>query len=263
MVKIACQSIVFSNSPLKGNLEEMARTVKKAGYDGLETGAGYFKDKLDSNNELFNEIGLKLAALHTGGDLINEQVFKDRIPDFKFNIEVAKKMGCSLLFFSTGWELKRNKEIYTTESGFLREVGKMCKGEGITFCYHNHAWEFDNNGEGYNILLDRVESEYMKLVPDVAWLEIAGLSSVEFIKKNIQRIASFHFKDFIKDAEGNHKFTELGNGLVPLKDVYSYITSIKDDWWVSAEQDRTDLDPAVAAKINCDYIAALRSGGAN
>ena len=259
MVKIACQTIVFSNSPLSKNFAELVETVRKIGYDGIETGAMYFKNKVEYYRDLFARIGLKLAALHTGGNLLDKTKVDDIFKNVKESISVAKEMGCANIYLSGYWDVVRTLDDFATEAGHFREIGKMCSDAGLVFSYHNHNWEFAFNGEGYKIYLDKVEPEYMKLVPDVSWVEIAGLSSVDFVKKNIDRIEAFHFKDYVRDSEGKYKFTELGRGLVPMSDIYSYIAGLNRDWWISAEQDRTDLDPAEAARINFEYIADLRS----
>jgi sugar phosphate isomerase/epimerase len=254
MVKIACQTIVFGKSSLKENLTKMAEAVKKTGYDGIETGAGYFRNKTEFYRDLFAKLDLKLTALHTGGDLLNKDNFDQAWENVKETIRVGKEMGCPYIFLSGGWGRNRKPEDYLTEAGYYREIGKMCNDEGLIFCYHNHDWELINNGDGFRLLLENVDPKLMRLVPDVAWLEIAGIPSMQFIRENINRIETFHFKDY----KGERNFTELGTGVVPLKEIYDYITGLDRDWWIIAEQDRTELDSLEAARINYEFIASLK-----
>jgi len=97
----------------------------------------------------------------------------------------------------------------------------------------------------------------MKLVPDVGWLKVADVDVMKFLKDNIKRIEALHFKDFKMPRQ----FTELGTGMVPFREVYGYVTGLGRDWWITAEQDSTDLLPEEAAGINFKYIDSLGKQG--
>jgi len=254
MVKIACQTIVFGNE-IKDNITKFAETVKHIGYDGIETGARHFYlDKPEFYQELFDSLDLKLITLHVGGDFTNKDSVKQQLDNIKNIVAFSKKLGCYYLYLSGHKKEGKTKDDYIAESESYQEIGKMCNDEGLVLCYHNHDWEFYKDGsEGMNTLLEYVPSEFMKLVPDVGWLEIAGVPSVKFLKDNINRIEALHFKDF----KGPGQFAELGNGIVPFKEIYDYAVSLGRDWWITAEQDKTELKPEEAARINFDFINSL------
>jgi sugar phosphate isomerase/epimerase len=254
MIKIACQTIVFGNPLIKDHIAEIAAEVKKIGYDGAEIGARHFyQEKSGYYQELFKKIDLKLIALHVGGDFLNKNSVREQLDNVKNIITFARALGCPYLYLSGTFREGKNQEDYITETESYRKIGKMCNDQGIIFCYHNHNWEFFNNGEGMKILLDRIPPELMKLVPDVGWLEVAGISALGFLKENINRIEAVHFKDF----KNPKQFTELGTGIVPFKEIYSYLVNVNRDWWISAEQDQTILEPKEAARLNYEYIAGL------
>ena len=85
---------------------------------------------------------------------------------------------------------------------------------------------------------------------------MAGVSALQFLKNNINRVEALHFKDF-KSKAVPWEFTELGTGITPFKDIYDYVTGLGRDWWISAEQDQTSLEPKEAARINYEYIVGL------
>ena len=258
MVKIACQTIVFGNAVIKDNFTEIAGTVKKIGYDGIETGARHFyQERLEFYKDLFAKLEIKLTALHVGGDFLNRDSVKEQIENIKNTIIFGKKLNCPYIFLSGSFKEEKKAEDYYTEAESYKEIGKICNGEGLKFCYHNHAWEFFNNAEGMKILLDEIPSDIMKLVPDVGWVEVAGFSSLQFLKDNINRIEALHFKDFKSKAVAR-EFTELGTGITPFKQIYDYITGLNRDWWIIAEQDSTKLEPKEAARINYEYISGLK-----
>ena len=257
MVRIACQTIVFGNPVIKDNMAEIAETVKKIGYDGVEVGARHFyQDKPEYYQDIFSKLDLKLAALHVGGDFLNKDSVQQQLDNIRNTISFGKKLNCPYIFLSGSYKEGKTPENYITETESYREIGKICNGEGLKFCYHNHAWEFLNNGEGMNILLDKIPPDIMKLVPDVGWVEVAGVSALQFLKDNIDRVEAIHFKDF-KSRAVPREFTELGTGITPFKEVYNYICGLGRDWWIVAEQDQTKLDPKEAARVNYEFISDL------
>jgi sugar phosphate isomerase/epimerase len=260
MVKIACVTIVFGPS-IKDRMDEVLEEVTKIGYDGVETGARYFDlEKPDFYRDLFRKWKIELLALHVGGNFLDKDSVKEQIKNIRATVGFGKKLGVRYLHLSGVYKEGKTAEDYRTEAESYREIGGFCLDEGLTLCYHNHYWEFMNKGEGMKILLEEVSPNLMKLVPDVGWVEVSGVSAVDFLKKNIARVEAVHFKDFKKlldNFNGPKEFTELGRGIVPFTDIYHYMTSLNRDWWICAEQDKTSLEPLEAARINYHYVAGL------
>ena len=261
MIKIACQTIVFGNTIIKDNMAEIVENVKKIGYDGLEIGARHFyQDRLEFYKDLFAKLEIKLAALHVGGDFLNKDSVQQQLNNIRNTVIFGKKLGCPYIFLSGSFKEGKSPDDYLTEADSYKEIGKICHGEGLKFCYHNHDWEFLNDGEGMNILLEKINPELMKLVPDLGWVEVVGFSSLQFLKDHINRVEALHFKDF-KSKAAPWEFTELGTGITPFNQIYDYITGLDRDWWVIAEQDSTKLEPKEAARINYEYIVGLGEKG--
>ena len=256
MINIACQTIIFGNT-IKENVSEIAETVKKIGYDGIEIGARFFSlDKPDFYKELFTRLDLKLTAIHMGGNFLDKDSVKQQLDNVKNIVEFGCQLNCPYIFLSGLKKEGKTRDDYITESESYTEIGKMCAAEGLVLCYHNHDWEFYNDGsDGMKTLLEKVPAEFMKLVPDVGWLKVAGLEPLQFLKDNISRIEALHFKDFKEQRQ----FTELGTGIVPFKEIYDYAAGLGRDWWITAEQDKSELAPNEAAGINFKYIAAMRA----
>ena len=255
MTKIACQTNVFGEN-IKDNITGIAEMVKKIGYDGIEIGARHFYlDKVAFYQELFSRLELKLVAIHVGGNFLDKDSVKQQLDNMKNIIGFGRQLDCPYLYLSGSKKEGKNMDDIIAESESYKEIGKMCAAEGLVLCYHNHDWEFYKDGsEGMKALLEKVPAELMKLVPDVGWLKMAEVDPLQFTRDNISRIEALHFKDFL----GSRQFTELGTGIVPFKEVYEYVTGLGRDWWITAEQDQTTLEPAEASRINFEYIAAMR-----
>ena len=263
MIKIACQTIVFGNPTIKDNLGKYAETVKNCGYEGIEIGIRHFyQDRLEYYRELFERLALQLI-IHLGGDFTDKDSVKAQLDNVKNTIIFGKKLGSPYLYMSGTFKENKTLDNYYNEAESYKTIGKACNDEGLILCYHNHDWEFKNSGEGMKALLEKVPPEYMKLVPDVGWLEQAGVNAVNFLKANINRVEAIHFKDYKKlgvtpRSAIINEVTELGRGIVPFAEIYNYLAGLGRDWWITAEQDQTQLDPAEAARINYECINNLR-----
>lgn len=261
-VKIACQTIVYGNPFIKDNYDSILASISAIGYDGVETGARHFyMDRPNYYADLFARYNLEPVAIHVGGDFLDRDSVAKQIENIDNTIQFAKKLGVRYLYLSGTFREVKTIEDYEYEAKVYEEIGRRCYDAGLILCYHNHAWEMTNNMMGMKVLLDKVDPRYMKLVPDVGWIAIAGIDPVKFVKDNIERVEAVHFKDF----KGPNMFTELGTGIVDFKAIYKcisqYLGSKEKEFWIIAEQDETDRDPAESAKINYNFIKTLTMEG--
>ncbi|MBR3975371.1 MAG: sugar phosphate isomerase/epimerase [Clostridia bacterium] len=139
-------------------------------------------------------------------------------------------------------------------------VAKKLKKHGMTFNYHNHAFEFtvlENGQSMMDYLLENTDPECFHFIPDVAWIHFAGADPVEYLEKMRGRVKVLHFKDYIL-VDGERKFCTLGEGLVDLKACYEkakelnipYIMYEQDCDWV-------DNDAKKATKLSWEYMNSI------
>jgi sugar phosphate isomerase/epimerase len=86
---------------------------------------------------------------------------------------------------------------------YFNKVGKMAKDAGIEFGFHNHAHEFTNTIDGlplYDIMLEKLDPEYVFLQMDVYWVQEGGYDPVDYLKNYPGRFTVLHIKD--KEAIG-------------------------------------------------------------
>ena len=135
----------------------------------------------------------------------------------------------------------------------FNHVGRTCRAAGLTFCYHNHAWEFEefDGTKGIHRLAELTDPDLVSLNADVYWVHIGGEVPAEFIARYGKRIPYFHFKD---GSPG--EFVELGRGEVDLESALSAALAVEPAW-IIAEQDRTAIDPADSVRISRECLKAL------
>lgn len=250
MVKIGCQTITWGLDKNKNNTLDVIREVKQAGYEGIEIGARHLNPEMvDTYDMVLKEAGLKLVALHSGGDFLDSKSVSMQIKNIGNTIEMLKKLGGEYLFLSGTYKEDKTIDDYRSEARVYNEIGKKCADNGIKLCYHNHNWEFFNEMRGYKILLDETDEKTVSFVVDVGWVTRGGYDPVQLIKDIYERVKCVHFKEFTSEGE----ITELGNGIVNFKGVYEVIKH-KKDIWIVAEQDVTKRTPLESAAINYNYI---------
>lgn len=88
------------------------------------------------------------------------------------------KIGIQLIVFNN----RERKDL----DGVLRD----CKEAELTFCYHNHSFEFEkfNGTKGIYLLGKEADPELVKFNINVGWVHIRGGKPYEFIKRYKDRI---------------------------------------------------------------------------
>ncbi|MFQ6098924.1 MAG: sugar phosphate isomerase/epimerase family protein, partial [Armatimonadota bacterium] len=148
-------------------------------------------------------------------------------------------------------------ERYERAAQTFNKVGERCRQAGITFCYHNHAWEFEDldGVKGIHRLCQLTDPQLVKLCIDVYWVHIGGEDPAEFIQRYADRAGYYHFKDGgpAEEPGARPRFVELGRGTVDLPSAKDAALAAGADW-IICEQDRTELDPSDSIRISRAYI---------
>ncbi|RZI60175.1 MAG: sugar phosphate isomerase/epimerase [Zymomonas sp.] len=121
-----------------GTLEKVAAL----GYQGIEM-AGYGNADLQSVTAKLHELGLAVTGNHVGIELLEN--------DDSFQNVLAENRVLDNEFIIVGYvdESRRGsleKWLQTAET--LDKVGRKLHEAGLKLCYHNHAFEFEEQYEG-------------------------------------------------------------------------------------------------------------------
>ena len=90
----------------------------------------------------------------------------------------------------------------------FNKAGKMLKDEfGITFCYHNHGYEFVPYEDGtlMDYIIQKTNPVYVSFEIDILWSYIHGQDPAILIAKYPKRFKLLHLKDLKKGATLNEK----------------------------------------------------------
>jgi sugar phosphate isomerase/epimerase len=160
-----------------------------------------------------------------------------------------KYMVCAYL----ATEERGNLDHYKILADDFNKAAETCKKSGIQFCYHNHDFEFEKQGDvyPYDILLSQTDKDLVKMEMDIYWVTKAGLDPVSLIQQHPGRFPLWHVKDMDKTPERN--FTEVGNGIIDFKKIFTYkdLAGMK---YFFVEQDKCPGSPFDSITQSISYI---------
>lgn len=243
--RIGCQLIVFGRRTAE-DLAGVLREVALAGYDGIEAGNLFATHDPVQVRDLLAETGLAVAGMHTGYADCKDAAKVEAA------IEYLHAVGARYYIIS-GVAEGEGIEKYERAAETFNNLGALLKDEGITFCYHNHAFEFEafDGVKGIHRLAELLDPAVAKLCVDVYWVTVGGEDPAGFIRRYSDRAPFYHFKD---GAPG--QFIELGLGTVNLRGAAEAALAAGAQWIV-AEQDATTLPHAISISLSRGYLRGL------
>ncbi|MEN8118328.1 MAG: TIM barrel protein [Bacteroidota bacterium] len=202
--------------------------VSEMGYKYVEL-AGYtdgkFYDMLPAEfKKVVTDLGMEIISSHT------------MVEAKGITVENAKKMAedhaqVGVKYCVQPWvnDGDRNVETYKKMIADWNEVGKIMKGVGIQFAYHNHNFEFmpvDGMIPYYDIFLKEMDADLITMELDMYWATKAGQDPVEMFNKYPGRFQLFHFKDMAEKSAPFYTvekddITSVGAGLIDFNRIYA------------------------------------------
>ena len=88
----------------------------------------------------------------------------------------------------------------------FNKAGKRLKNKyGITFCYHNHGYEFEsyNDDTLFDYLMQNTNPKYVSYEMDILWTFFPGVDPAELLRKYGSRFKLMHLKDLKKGVQGD------------------------------------------------------------
>lgn len=137
----------------------------------------------------------------------------------------------------------------------LNTAGEAARRQGLTLCYHNHAFELEplEGQVPLDLLMQSTDPELVRLQMDVYWMTRGGRNPAAEIRRLGSRVASLHLKDM--DDTPERGITSVGRGTVDFRAVLAAAADAKvRDYFV--EQD-APADPLEAIRASYAHLAKL------
>ena len=232
-------------------IQKVLEAVAKMGYNSLET-AGYANGKLYGKEpselrKMTDDLGMKLTSSHLShnisGDSDADMAWWNQATEAHNEAGMKYMVVPSAPFQGDG----ANYDNVKRYCDYFNEIALVTAGAGITFGYHNHAFEFENKIDDvpiYDLMLQNTSPRHVIFQLDVYWIKIGGYDPVEYMKQYADRIKLLHIKD--EKAIGVHN-------IVNFKDIFdqAYANEVKD-WYVEVEE--YDGTPQEDVQKSADYL---------
>ncbi|MFZ1749883.1 MAG: sugar phosphate isomerase/epimerase [Saprospiraceae bacterium] len=232
--------------------KDVASTLSKIssiGYTHVE-GTGYnhrkFYDLSPADFKMIlKDCNLKMYSGHVSTGFKQARDSYNMANNWEAVCEDASFMGQKYVVCGY-FDVNERKTIddYKRFAGLFNKCGETAKKYGLTFCHHNHDFEFEaiNNIIPYDILLNETDDGLVKFELDHYWTQKANVDGMKVINDHPGRFPLFHIKDM--DATPERFFTEVGTGVIDWKPVFD-ASKTADMKYFYIEQDACRNMPAL------------------
>lgn len=194
---LGVQTYTFRNhlpKDVAGTLDK----IKEMGFTEIESGPPQGMSA-ETYKRMCDERGIKITSTGAGYEqLVNN-------PQDIANL--AKVLGAS--YVMCAW-IPHKSGNFTLENAKkavedFNKIGKVMKENGLTFCYHDHGYEFQPYGKGtlLDYIIQNTDPNYVSFEMDVLWTLHGGGDPVKLLKKYKGRWKLMHLKDLKKGVQGD------------------------------------------------------------
>lgn len=201
--------------------------IKSLGYDCIQVSA-FGPYRVEFLRDKLLECGLTVCATHVPYQRLLEET--ERVIEEHKTIG-AKYVGLGFRRITTLSDAQKIVED-------LLPVAERIADSGLQFVYHNHQTEFlklENGQTAMQYFLENTPPTF-GLLPDVYWLQYAGMSPVRFIGENADRIKVVHFKDMTVGADATPKMAEIFEGNMDFRAIFDACVDCGVEY-IAVEQD--------------------------
>jgi sugar phosphate isomerase/epimerase len=248
------RSVILKDPPatLKG--------IQDIGYTEVEC----TYDNLDKMWPALKETSLKAVSVH-----VDEKVSLAGGSETDAAMQSVKEKGFRYLVVPyIPVEKRGGEEMFKSLAEKLNRAGEKAKANGLTLCYHNHAFEFGPIGgtTGLDILMSNTQKDTVSLEMDIFWVSVAGHDPVELLKTYSGRVKLLHLKDKAKGTAKQYNenvphsaFKEVGSGSIDIPAVLAAADAAGvENYFV--EQDQTPGDPLASLRKSYQYLSGKFKG---
>jgi sugar phosphate isomerase/epimerase len=248
---------------IQGREDEILRRVAEAGYTEVETAGGSMetlgpilrKYKLKAVSSHLNALAISAnpPAVYTGPPL-------DRL------MAASKADGFEYLVFPhVPPDQRGGPEVYQRLAETLNRADEQARAAGLTFCYHNHAFEFGGApGRRPIDVLKAHLDQRVQFELDVFWISVAGNDPVAVVREFAGRVPLIHLKDKaagtpvrFEESVPQGAFREVGSGVLDFPAILraAAVAGVKHYF---VEQDYSAGDPIESIRKSYQFLRAVK-----
>lgn len=219
-------------SEMEKSVERTLERVAAIGYREVEF-AGYFGKSPQQIAGLLKSNGLVAPSAHVDRGALTS--------GWARTLDAAGASGHQWVIVAWIPEGDRGSaDSYKRLAGEFNAAGAAAKRHGLSFAYHNHAFEFAalGNTNGHAVLLRECDPALVQFELDLYWTAKAGVDVVAYVKQHAGRIPLVHVKDMARGGA----MTEVGAGTIPFQKVFDAASGSMRHFFVEHDEPKVPFD---------------------
>ncbi len=186
--------------------------VARIGFTEVET-VSYPPGTAEEIRRMLERHGLRIPSSHVG--------LRAADADWERTLELAAALGQRYVVVAGVAQNERQTvDDWKRIAARFNAAGEAARKHGLTFCYHNHDFEFvPIDGQvPYDLLLAETDPGLVKLELDLYWITKGGKDPLDYFAKWPGRFPLVHVKDM--DATPRRYFADLGSGTIDFAAIF-------------------------------------------
>jgi len=225
------------------------QALAQIGYQAVQV-SGIGKIPPKDLKKIADDNGLKIVATHIAYDRLISEL--DKV------IEEHKLWNCDQIAVPLLPEkFRTDADGYKSFAKEMSAIGEKLLAEGITFSYHNHAFEFQKfeGKTGFELIYENSDPKYFQAELDTYWVQFGGGDVRYWCEKLSDRLPLLHAKDY-GIIDGNPTYMEVGEGNLNWQGILEICERAGVKWYL-VEQDICPGDPLDSARISYNNLKKL------
>ncbi len=153
---------------------------------------------------------------------------------------------------------RRDEEAVARLAESFNRWGELCRSEGVTFSYHNHAFEFAPSGDTtmWDVLIRETAPDLVHLELDLYWVRYGGVDPETVLRELGDRISLVHLKDMADDEQRSD--LPVGEGTMPWKGLLQAADEAGVEWYIAEQDNPRDAFEDVQSSLR--HLRGLSEG---
>ena len=231
-----------------------AQKLKDAGYSFFQySGATWDPKRI---KRMVDEVGTPVCLTHIPQDRLlgeTEKVIEENLSFGNKNIGLG----------AMSWDILIDEKQCKEHIEKYNKVGEIMQKNGCKFFWHHHNFEFiQYNGQTvFDYIIEN--APYINYTLDTYWLQLAGVSIIEYLEKLKGRIGCVHLKDyatrFITEENGKQRFSpeieSVGYGVLNFQAIIDKMREVGVEHYFVEQDNAADLpDTLNQVERNIKYL---------
>ena len=225
------------------------RRLAEIGYTAVEL-AGYGGLSARDLRASLDDLGLRASGAHVPLDSWET--------DPEAVISDMHALDCAHAVVPITPPERRNEESVARLAESFNRWGELCRAEGLTFSYHNHAFEFAPLGETtmWDVLIRETDPQLVHLELDLYWVRYGAVDPETVLRDLGDRVSLVHLKDMAADEQRSD--LPVGEGTMPWPELLRAADDAGVEWYIAEQDNPRDAFEDVQSSLR--YMQEMSEG---